>query len=410
MNGPETKTSWPVHPIAELLERVRRPVEVELEETYQEIGIRSHCKGIFHKPPTTGKVLGQKRVFWVEPGCLVFNIVFAWEQAVAMTSDEEDGMIASHRFPMYRGRDGRMLAEYAWRYFSTVRGKHDLGIASPGGAGRNKTLGQDELAHLRIPVPPIQHQQLVVEVLGSTDRAVEAIEALLQAKRCARDGLAEHLLSGRLRASGSTGEWKTRRLGDVSQVSKGAGASKAELAESGLPVVRYGELYGVYGARIDETRSHISPDAARQSRRIQQGDILLAGSGEDRREIGMAAAYMGRAPAYAGGDTIIVTPSGLHSVFLAYLLRSSTVRREFFRRAQGESVVHLYMRDVEALELMLPPFEEQARIASVIESADREISLLSRKAAAFRLLKTGLAQRLLDGGRLDMQNLEEAGR
>lgn len=392
-------SSWPLKPVGELLERVRLPVDVQADDSYREIGIRSHCKGIFHKPRTTGRDIGNKRVFWVEPGCFVLNIVFAWEQAVAMTSNEENGMIASHRFPMYRGRDGEMLAEYAWRYFSTPRGKYDLGIASPGGAGRNKTLGQDEFVHLEIPVPPIRHQQVVVDVLSSTDRAIEATQAVLAAKRGMRDGLSEHLLSGRLRVSGSTGEWKTQRLGEVSQVSKGAGASKAELAESGLPVVRYGELYGVYGARIDETRSRISPDAAQRSRPIQRGDILLAGSGEDRREIGIAAAYMGHAPAYAGGDTIIVTPSGLHSVFLAYLLRSSAVRREFFRRAQGESVVHLYMRDIEALELSLPPFEEQERIAGIIEKADREISLLERKTAALRRLEAGLAQRLLADGR-----------
>ena len=144
-------SAWPLRPIGELLKRVRSPVDVEPELTYQEIGIRSHCKGIFHKPSTTGKDLGKKRVFWIEPGCLIFNIVFAWEQAVAMTSENEAGMIASHRFPMYTSRSGKLLPEYAWRYFSTPRGKYDLGIASPGGAGRNKTLGQAEFNGDYIP-------------------------------------------------------------------------------------------------------------------------------------------------------------------------------------------------------------------------------------------------------------------
>ena len=70
-----------------------------------------------------------------------------------MTSENEAGMIASHRFPMYTSRNGKLLPEYAWRYFSSPRGKYDLGIASPGGAGRNKTLGQAEFDELKIPVP-----------------------------------------------------------------------------------------------------------------------------------------------------------------------------------------------------------------------------------------------------------------
>ena len=93
--------SWPKIKLGELLKRIVRPVTVAKEGAYRQIGIRSHCKGVFHKPEVTGKQLGNKRVFWVEPDCLVLNIVFAWEQAVAMTTDAEKGMIASHRFPMY---------------------------------------------------------------------------------------------------------------------------------------------------------------------------------------------------------------------------------------------------------------------------------------------------------------------
>ncbi|WP_019488072.1 hypothetical protein [Kamptonema formosum] len=65
---------------------------------YKQIGIRSHGKGIFHKEAVTGRELGNKRVYWVHPNAFVVNIVFAWEQAVALTSSDENGFIASHRF------------------------------------------------------------------------------------------------------------------------------------------------------------------------------------------------------------------------------------------------------------------------------------------------------------------------
>ena len=195
-------------PIGDLLKQVRRPVNVALDTPYREIGIRSHGKGIFHKPETTGKQIGEKRVFWVEQDCLVLNIVFAWEQAVAMTSKAEVGMIASHRFPMYCSRNGKLLPEYAWRYFSTPRGKYDLNIASPGGAGRNKTLGQEEFKRLKIPVPPIEYQREVVEVLSTTDRAIAGMEKLIAAKRTLKKGLAQQLLTGQRRLSGCNARWK----------------------------------------------------------------------------------------------------------------------------------------------------------------------------------------------------------
>lgn len=392
-----TKTwdNWPSRPIGELLKQVRRPVNLEPDTIYREIGIRSHCKGIFHKPETTGKRIGEKRVFWVEPGCLVFNIIFAWEQAIAMTSDAEAGMIASHRFPMYCSRNGQLLPEYVWRYFSTPRGKYDLNVVSPGGAGRNKTLGQEEFKQLKIPVPPIEYQREVVEMLATTDRAIAGLGKLIAGKRTLKKGLAQQLLTGQRRLPGFNKPWGTRRIDTISRIAKGTGITKEDVQPDGLPAVRYGELYTTYDVQITEVRSFISPQAARAAKPIRRGDLLLAGSGEDRIEIGKAAAYMGDEVAYAGGDVIIVSPTDANSVFLAYLLDGEHARREFYRRAQGESIVHIYMRDVGSLELRLPPREEQDRIAAVLSAADQEVVLLEKQLAALRELKKGLMQKLL---------------
>ena len=99
---------WRFVPFAEILTRVRNPVSVNNDTSYREIGIRSHGKGIFYKNPKTGEELGNKSVFWIEPECFVVNIVFAWEQAVAKTTIQEKGMIASHRFPMYKPKSSHL--------------------------------------------------------------------------------------------------------------------------------------------------------------------------------------------------------------------------------------------------------------------------------------------------------------
>src|SRR5690554_4559616 len=93
---------WKVLPLSMVLDRLNKPVSVNPTTSYREIGVRSHGKGLFHKNPVKGKQLGNKRVFHIEPNCLILNIVFAWEQAVAKTTNNEKGMIASHRFPMFR--------------------------------------------------------------------------------------------------------------------------------------------------------------------------------------------------------------------------------------------------------------------------------------------------------------------
>lgn len=93
---PEFKDSWNNYKIEDMFDRVGTPVDLDDTETYREIGIRSHGKGIFHKQKTTASEIGDKRIFGVEPNCFVVNFVFAWKRAVAKTTEDENGMIASH--------------------------------------------------------------------------------------------------------------------------------------------------------------------------------------------------------------------------------------------------------------------------------------------------------------------------
>jgi hypothetical protein len=84
--------------MGEIAPLVRRPVQPLADKLYHEIGVRSFGKGIFHKAPTTGLEIGGKRVFSIEPGDLLFNIVFAWEGAVAVAAEAERWLIGSHWF------------------------------------------------------------------------------------------------------------------------------------------------------------------------------------------------------------------------------------------------------------------------------------------------------------------------
>ena len=186
-------------PLAKGVIKVKTGFIPEKEIFYQEIGIRSHAKGIFHKEPVIGKSLGNKSVFWIEPDCFVVNIVFAWEQAIAKTTEAERGMIASHRFPMYKPKEGVLDLDYLLYFFKSAKGKNLLELASPGGAGRNKTLGQSEFLKLKIPVPPIEEQKEIVRLLNTADKEIELQKKKIEAIKQQKKGLMQQLLTGKKR-------------------------------------------------------------------------------------------------------------------------------------------------------------------------------------------------------------------
>lgn len=181
--------------LGDLLERVSIPISVNGDSTYTEIGIRSHGKGVFIKNSVIGADLGNKKVFGMSSGHLAFNIVFAWEGAVALLGKESDGKIASHRFPTYRSRQ-QGAVEVLEQFFLTQRGRNLLSLCSPGGAGRNRTLNQRALLSSRVTLPEQSHWPAVLETLAASTCSVAAAESYLVRLRYLRSELLSDLISG----------------------------------------------------------------------------------------------------------------------------------------------------------------------------------------------------------------------
>jgi type I restriction enzyme, S subunit len=167
--------------VGDVIELQRRKIEVDPLETYEEIGVRSFGKGIFHKEPVIGAVLGSKRMFTVCPGDLVFNNVFAWEGAVALAGSSKAGMCGSHRFLTYTARDSDVDLAFLRYFFISEPGLAALGSASPGSAGRNRTLAIDRFENLEVPLPDASEQRRIVArletLLGQTSAVGRHLKA-----------------------------------------------------------------------------------------------------------------------------------------------------------------------------------------------------------------------------------------
>jgi len=171
----------PCRLISEVAPLVRRPLtEIDPDGSYPELGVRSFGRGTFHKPALAGIEVGSKRLFQIESGDLVFNNVFAWEGAVAIAQQADDGRVGSHRFLTCVPAPELVTARFLLFHFLTPQGLQQLGDASPGGAGRNRTLGLKRLAAIKVPVPPIEAQHWFNRVLAKAQNAQRIHEQTAQ--------------------------------------------------------------------------------------------------------------------------------------------------------------------------------------------------------------------------------------
>ncbi|MFE1209244.1 restriction endonuclease subunit S [Streptomyces albidoflavus] len=149
--------------VGEIMRLVRRPVDVCAEELFHEIGLRSFGNGVFHKPPVSGEELGAKKVFHIKPGDLIFSNVFAWEGAVALASEHESGKIGSHRFMTYKVDAQKADSRYLLYYFYGGPGLQSIREASPGSAGRNRTLGIKNFERQIVRLPDLDEQRRIAD-------------------------------------------------------------------------------------------------------------------------------------------------------------------------------------------------------------------------------------------------------
>ncbi len=364
---------WDTHRIDRVLRRIRKKVEVEKEVMYQQIGIRSHAKGIFHKELVSGEALGNKSVFWIEEDAFIVNIVFAWEQAVAKTTSAEKGMIASHRFPMYKAKDNKVDIDYILYFFKSKRGKHLLGLASPGGAGRNKTLGQKEFSELRLPLPPLKEQQKIAQILGTWDCAISKQEALIKAKEQLKKGLMQKLLSGEVRFEGFDGEWSKMEF---------------ELIFNRIPSKKYQITSNEYlkvgkYPVIDQGKKRIVGYSNDCTKVLQTDSIILFGDHTRVIKYIDHEFIVG-----ADGTQLLKTKQNFDNKFFYYQLLSKQIPNTGYNR---------HFKFIKDMVFNVPAKTEQQKIAQVLSTADKEIALLKEELEALKEQKRGLMQRLLSG-------------
>lgn len=267
----------------------------------------------------------------------------------------------------------------------------------PGAGSAQLVVNLRDLNLLKIPLPDPEEQRVIAESLTDSDSWIASLEELIEKKHCIKQGAMQELLSGRRRLPTFSGEWAPTSLGARGAFFKGSGIRRDQAQSGELPCVRYGELYTHHEDVIHSFHSKISPAVATTAQKVARGDILFAGSGETKGEIGKCAVLEGAEYAYAGGDIIVFRPRDDDPIFLAYYLNSAPIQAQKAAKGQGDAVVHISARALSDLEFLLPCREEQKAIAQLLLSMDSELESLEIRLEKARQIKHGMMQELLTG-------------
>ena len=161
---------------------------------------------------------------------------------------------------------------------------------------------------------------------------------------------------------------------------RGSGIKREQVTDTGIPCVRYGEIYTTYNIAFDKCASHTNEEIISSPKYFETGDILFAITGESVEEIGKSIAYLGKEKCMCGGD-IVVMKHSQYPKYLSYALSSPKAIKQKGLGKTKLKVVHTNIPSLKEISIPVPPLSEQKEIVEYLDSSFAKIDKLRENAA-----------------------------
>ena len=222
-------------------------------------------------------------------------------------------------------------------------------------------LYNDNILKAKVPVPPLEVQREIVHILDSFTLLTAELTAELTARKKQYEFYRDELLSVKKNIP-------IVKLGDIAtEFYRGSGIKRDEVTDTGIPCVRYGEIYTTYNTWFDKCVSYTKLDFVKSPKYFENGDILFAITGESVDDIAKSVAYIGHEKCLAGGD-IVVMKHKQNPRYLAHVLATTEARMQKSKGKVKSKVVHSNVPSIKEIQIPLPSLDVQEKYANVLDN------------------------------------------
>ena len=197
-----------------------------------------------------------------------------------------------------------------------------------------------------------------------------------------------------IRFAGFTDPWEQRKLGKVGITYSGLhGKTKDDFGHGDAFFVPYTNVFD--NPVTDQGRlEHVEVDSSQAE--VKHGDVFFTVSSETPEEVGMSSIWLGNIRnVYLNSFCFGYRQDGsFDSLYLAYVLRSQSVRKQIELLAQGISRFNISKNKVMNVEVPKPSLGEQRRIGAFLDRLDSLITLHQRKLELLRNIKKSMLDKM----------------
>ncbi|MGL2578963.1 restriction endonuclease subunit S, partial [Helicobacter pylori] len=253
-------------------------------------------------------------------------------------------------------------------------------------------LYNDNFRNTLIPLPPLNEQIAIANILSDVDRYLYALDALILKKEGVKKALSFELLSQRKRLKGFNQAWQRVRLGTY-KYRRGSFpqpyGNPQWYSDNGMPFVQVYDV-GENFKLNQKTKQKISKIAQPMSVFVPKNSVIITLQGT----IGRVA--LTQYDCYCDRTILIFDNNTLNDVNKYFFVLSLFTKfEEEKRKADGSIIKTITKQTLKDFEILLPPLNEQIAIANILSALDSEIISLKNKKRQFDNIKKALNHDLM---------------
>ncbi len=325
-------------------------------------------------------------------------------------ADKNDTFLLNQRVGLLKLKEvinNKFLCEYGnfdiWR-------KYSKNVAA---LGAQANISTKDIKNGKIPLPPIEEQKKIADILSTVDKKIAFVEENINATEELKKGLMQKLLTegighaefkdselGRIPES-----WEVVELLKVCEDNKraivdgpfGSNLKTIHFREEGIPVIQSNFVTsGKFNAKeyvyVDEDKFNSEIRS-----KVIGGDIVMAKIGANCGTSAIIPLEHPNALLSGNSIKISVDQNKASTVFIDFIFKSMYSRNKLVELKSVGAQPAISMPLLKKMKIVKPLLEEQKQIAEILSTVDKKIENLKEKKQSFEELKKGLMQKLLTG-------------
>jgi restriction modification system DNA specificity domain protein len=258
------------------------------------------------------------------------------------------------------------------------------------------SLTSDRIRHILLALPPVAEQRAIAEALGDIDGLIAALDKKIAKKRLIKQGAMQQLLTGKKRLPGFSDPWVEKKFSDLYRYASEGGTPDTNnmrfYANGDVPFVKIEDTETKY---IESCNSFITSEGINNSSAwIVPVNSIIYTNGATIGNVSI-----NKIPVATKQGILGIIPSSIINLeFMYYLLLSQNFKREVDSRQAKGTFATIILKSLDEIPIYLPLNQmEQIAIATILSDMDKEIDDLEAQRDKYRLLKSGMMQKLLTG-------------